>query len=68
MIRDPPRELPLLWSVSNCREVDREENRDRREDVAGRGEEGSGLGGENESRLMKPARTQSNEQGCYHFL
>jgi len=67
VIRDPPRELPLLWRVSNCREGDREESRDRREDVAGR-EERTGLGGENESCLMKPVSTYSNEEGCYHFL
>ena len=48
-------------------EGDREESRDRREDVAGRGDR-AGLGGENESRLMKPVSTYSNEEGCYHFL
>ena len=49
-------------------EGDREESRDRREDVAGRGEERTGLGGENESCLMKPVSTYRNEEGCYHFL
>ena len=26
-MRDPPRELPLLWRVSNCREGDREKSK-----------------------------------------